>query len=77
MQPKFTIPSLLGGPDMAGCLGLATPTEAARFLQLSRSIVFKLIAQRKIPTWRYGRAVRVPWMWLISPSQTVLRSEVR
>lgn len=44
--------------------GLATPVEAARFLRLSRSMIFKLIAERKIPVRRYGRAVRVPWRWL-------------
>lgn len=48
--------------------GLATPAEAARFLKLSRSMIFRLIAQQEIPTRRYGRAVRIPWNWLRNQS---------
>ena len=44
--------------------GLATPAEAARFLRLSRAMVFKLIGEEKIPVRRFGRAVRIPWIWL-------------
>jgi len=44
--------------------GLATADQAAIFLGLSRSMVFKLIGEGKIPVCRYGRAVRISWTWL-------------
>jgi excisionase family DNA binding protein len=47
-----------------GAPGFATPTEAAKFLHLSKAMVHKLIADGRIPASRYGRAVRIPWSWL-------------
>ena len=44
--------------------GFATPVEAATFLRLSKAMIHKLIAEGKMPASRYGRAVRIPWIWL-------------
>jgi excisionase family DNA binding protein len=44
--------------------GFATPSEAARFLHVSKAMVHKLIGEGKMPACRYGRAVRIPWSWL-------------
>ena len=43
---------------------LATVAEAARFLHLSVPMIHKLIAEQRLPFRRYGRAVRIPWVWL-------------
>ena len=47
-------------------VGFATPIEAAKFLRLSKAMVHKLIGEGKMPSCRYGRAVRIPWQWLRS-----------
>jgi excisionase family DNA binding protein len=44
--------------------GFATPAEAAAFLGLSKAMIHKLIGEEKMPARRYGRAVRIPWVWL-------------
>lgn len=44
--------------------GFATAIEAAQFLRVSKSMIFKLIGEGKMPSCRYGRAVRIPWHWL-------------
>ena len=44
----------------------ATVGECAKYLNLSKGMVFKLIAEGKMPARRFGRAVRVPWSWLRS-----------
>ena len=49
---------------------MATPTETARFLHLSRAMIHKLIGDGKIPVCRYGRAIRIPWSWLYKQAQT-------
>ena len=49
--------------------GFATPVEAAKFLRLSRAMVHKLIAEGKMPACRYGRAVRIPWSWLLAQTR--------
>src|SRR5579872_4729228 len=45
---------------------LATIPEAARFLNLSRAMVHKLVADGRVPACRFGRAIRIPWSWLQS-----------
>jgi len=37
-----------------------TPEEVAKTLKISRVFVYKLIRQRKIPSVRIGRVVRIP-----------------
>ena len=46
--------------------GFATANEAARYLKLSKAMVHKLIGEGTMPACRYGRAVRIPWLWLRS-----------
>ena len=50
-------------------VGFATPSEAAQFLRLSKAMVHKLIGQSAIPACRYGRSVRIPWLWLKTQSE--------
>ena len=49
--------------------GFATPAEAAEFLRLSKAMIHKLIGEGKMPACRYGRAVRIPWLWLTSQAE--------
>jgi excisionase family DNA binding protein len=46
--------------------GFASAEEASRFLGLSRAMITKLTATNAMPHRRYGRAVRIPWAWLLS-----------
>jgi excisionase family DNA binding protein len=55
----------LNNPVHPGRDGFATPIEAAHYLHLSKAMVHKLIGEQKIPACRYGRAVRIPWSWLL------------
>ena len=50
-------------------------SEASKQLSLSRSQTYQLIAARKVPSIRIGRAVRVPYEELITwiKSQEVVR----
>ena len=48
----------------SGPAGFATAIETASYLRLSKAMVHKLIAAGSIPAVRYGRAVRIPWVWL-------------
>ena len=45
-------------------LGFATVAEAAIYLHVSKAMVHKLVAQGRIPASRFGRAVRISWVWL-------------
>jgi excisionase family DNA binding protein len=40
--------------------GLVTVKEAAELLRLGRTSVYGLITSRRLPTVRFGRAVRIP-----------------
>lgn len=39
---------------------LLKPAEAAKVLGVGRSLIYELIAQRKIPSVRLGRCLRIP-----------------
>jgi excisionase family DNA binding protein len=45
--------------------GFATAEEASRFLGLSRAMITKLVASGGMPHKRFGRALRIPWTWLL------------
>jgi excisionase family DNA binding protein len=45
--------------------GFASAEEASRFLSLSRAMMTKLTANGTIPHKRFGRALRIPWAWLL------------
>jgi len=45
--------------------GFASAEEASRFLSLSRAMITKLTASGAMPHRRYGRALRIPWSWLL------------
>ena len=49
--------------------GFATPIEAARFLRLSKAMILKMINQGNLPSCRYGRAIRIPWGWLLRQTE--------
>jgi excisionase family DNA binding protein len=49
--------------------GFATSVEAASFLGITRQGVSKLAHEGKIPFRRFGRALRIPWMWLLEQEQ--------
>src|SRR5690349_2685360 len=65
MLSVTTSPATPPNPVMvSGTSGFATTVEAARFLQLSKGMVHKLIGEGEIPVRRFGRSVRIPWSWL-------------
>jgi excisionase family DNA binding protein len=59
----FSTPEYISGIGVKAS-ALATVAEAASFLHLSVPMIHKLIAEDKVPSRRYGRAVRIPWVWL-------------
>lgn len=53
--------------------GHVTVTEAARFLDLSRSAVYSLMERGELPYVKFGRARRVPKRGLIEFAASMLR----
>ena len=49
------------GPDGWPVGGLASVHEITTATGLSRSAVYKMISDRKLPVKRFGRSVRVSW----------------
>ncbi|HEY7334324.1 MAG TPA: helix-turn-helix domain-containing protein [Bryobacteraceae bacterium] len=45
--------------------GFARSTEAAAFLGITRQHLSMLVREGKIPAKKFGRALRIPWAWLI------------
>ncbi|HUW65874.1 MAG TPA: helix-turn-helix domain-containing protein [Spirochaetia bacterium] len=49
---------------------ILTVTEVARYLKLSKVMVYRMIEDGRIPHYRFGRAVRIPrdrfFVWLKS-----------
>jgi excisionase family DNA binding protein len=45
--------------------GFASADQAAAFLSISRPMVTKLVQNGAIPYKRYGKALRIPWAWLL------------
>jgi hypothetical protein len=45
--------------------GFASAEEAGRFLNLSRAMITKETASGRMPHRRFGRALRIPWSWLL------------
>jgi excisionase family DNA binding protein len=45
--------------------GFASGQETAHFLGVSRAMVTKLCQNGAIPHRRFGRALRIPWVWLL------------
>ena len=46
--------------------GMAKVSEAAEFLSMGESTLYRLITSGKIPAKRYGANVRISWEWLNS-----------
>ena len=44
--------------------GLATFPEAAKFLGIARSTLYKLTYSGDVPTRQIGNINRIPWAWL-------------
>ena len=59
LEPQRTSANPISHPP-----GLATTSEAAAYLRLSKAMIHKLIGEGHMPACRYGRAVRIPWSWL-------------
>jgi excisionase family DNA binding protein len=45
--------------------GFASAEEAGRFLNVSRAMITKLTQGGSMPHKRFGRALRIPWNWLL------------
>jgi excisionase family DNA binding protein len=46
--------------------GFASADEASRFLSVSRPMITKMVASGQMPHRRFGRALRIPWVWLLT-----------
>lgn len=64
-RPLSAEPPLNQKTSTVSSHAFATPSEAAAYLRLCRATIHKLIATGRIPAVRWGRAVRIPWAWLI------------
>jgi len=45
-------------------VGLASPKQAADHLSLKKDTIYKMIRDKRIPSVKIGKAVRIPWRWL-------------
>jgi excisionase family DNA binding protein len=54
--------------------GFASAEEAGRFLGLSRPMITKLTQAGSMPHKRFGRALRIPWNWLLDQVDQVERT---
>ena len=66
MKTNSDLQTRTGTPSLGQEAGFATANEAARYLNLSKAMIHKLIGEGAMPACRYGRAVRIPWHWLRS-----------
>ncbi len=69
MQQSSIVPTTVSDPPVPNRgvpnrQGFASIPVAAAFLDLSKPMLYKLVANGQIPSRRYGRSVRVPWSWL-------------
>jgi len=46
-------------------IGLASIPAAAAFLSVSRSKIYSMMNAGECPSRRFGKSVRIPWVWLI------------
>jgi excisionase family DNA binding protein len=53
--------------------GFASADEASRFLSISRPMVTKLVNSGAMPHKRFGRALRIPWSWLLTQVEQAQR----
>ena len=49
--------------------GFATTEEAAQFMGLTRQAVSLMCLDGRVPARRWGRALRIPWVWLLEQEQ--------
>jgi excisionase family DNA binding protein len=50
--------------------GFASAEESAHFLGVSRAMITKMTGDGRMPYRRYGRALRIPWAWLLDQVET-------
>ena len=50
-------------------IGLCSISEAARFLAVSRGKMYAMLHDGSCPSKRYGKSVRVPWVWLLAQAE--------
>ncbi|MEJ7591121.1 MAG: excisionase family DNA-binding protein [Planctomycetaceae bacterium] len=51
--------------------GFATMKEAAEFMAVSKSYLYRLLHDGSIPSAKFGSQYRVPWAWLLAQVQSV------
>lgn len=49
--------------------GLAAIPVAAEFLSISRGKIYQMINSGECPSKRFGKSVRVPWVWLLAQAE--------
>lgn len=54
-------------------IGFAKITEVAKYLNISKAMVNKMMHQGSIPYTKFGKVYRIPWSWLkqAAKSQTI------
>ncbi len=56
-------------------IGLCSISEAARFLAVSRGKMYAMLHDGSCPSKRYGKSVRVPWVWLLAQAEVADHSD--
>jgi excisionase family DNA binding protein len=50
-------------------VGLCSIPDAAEFLSVSRGKVYKMMSDGDCPSKRFGKSVRIPWVWLLKQAE--------
>lgn len=56
--------------------GLSTVPIAAGFLSISKGKLYAMLHSGECPSVRFGKSVRIPWVWLHAQAGIVQNSEV-
>ena len=58
------------------CVGLCSIPKAAEFLSVSRGKMYSMLNDGSCPSKRFGKSVRIPWVWLLKQAEVADDSEV-
>lgn len=56
--------------------GLSTIPVAAGFLSISKGKLYAMLNSGECPSVRFGKSVRIPWVWLHAKAAIVQNNEV-
>ena len=56
-------------------VGLASIPKAAEFLSVSRGKMYSMLNDGTCPSKRFGKSVRIPWVWLLQQAEVADASD--